>query len=276
ILEELHDLGELLFGLLHARDVRESDRRLVPGDHSRARTAERDRLVVAALRLAQHPPHGGGDQDDPDDVGDQHAEQVVGAVGRLDLDVDGPAVGGLVRCQGVYKRAARAARAVGQGDVVLAAVDAGGHAVGAFDVDFLDVAGGSLVDEVRVRPVARALVALERLPREPDHQAEYDDQCEIKQAGAGKAGQLGTPGRLLSDSTLAGIPLTVTCNAGSPARLASSADTAIPGTIASESPANTSGQASLSSRGTRASTKMSWSFRVPRPISGRIVSPGVR
>ena len=35
------------------------------------------------------------------------------------------------------------------------------------------------------------------------------------------------------------------------------------------SPANTSGHASLSSRGTWASTKMSCSFRVPRPPTGR-------
>src|SRR2546428_12737157 len=222
------------------------------------------------------PTHESRDQHDQDDVGDQRDEQVFAAVGRLELDDPPIAACCLVRQEGVSKSKTRPARAVGQRDIVLGSVDLGRDALSAFDVDFLDVAGSRLSDQVRVRPFGRGLIALERLPREPEDQAEYDDQCEIKQAGAGKAAQVGTPGRLLSDSTLAGIPLTVTCNEGSPRRLARSAETAMPGTKASESPAKTSGHVSLSSRGTRASTKMSCNFLVPRPPTGRMLSPGLR
>jgi glycine/D-amino acid oxidase-like deaminating enzyme len=56
-----------------------------------------------------------------------------------------------------------------------------------------------------------------------------------------------------------------------PAGLDTSESTAMPGTQASRSPAKTSGHEARSSRGTRASTKMSWSLRVPRPPRGRMV-----
>ena len=132
-------------------------------------------------------------------------------------------------------------------------------------------------------PVVRALVALERLPREPEHQAEHDDQCEIKQAGAGETAQLDSPRGLFGDSSTSDFLLSDgPASTGSPKRAAParraaldrSASTATPGTHASRSPAKTSGHASRSSRGTRASTKMSCSLRDPGPPRGRMRRPG--
>src|SRR3979490_2762473 len=124
-------------------------------------------------------------------------------------------------------------------------------------------------------PVVGVLAVLERLPREPEHQAEHDDQCEIKQAGAGKTAQLDSPRGLIGGSSLAtldgqrsGIGDIATWSAASPATLARSASTATPGTHARLSPAKTMGHESRSSRGTRASTRMSWSLRVPLPPTG--------
>src|SRR3981189_3432154 len=117
-------------------------------------------------------------------------------------------------------------------------------------------------------PVTGALAALQRLPREPKHQAEYDDQCEIKQAGAGKTAQLDSPRGLIGVSRLAtlngqrsGIGEIAPWSAASPAAVATPAATATPGTHANRSPANTIGHESRSSRGTRASTRMSCSLR---------------
>src|SRR3979490_368308 len=117
-------------------------------------------------------------------------------------------------------------------------------------------------------PVVGVLAVLERLPREPEHQAENDDQCEIKQAGAGKTAQLDSPRGLIGVSRLAtlngqrsGIGEIAPWSAASPAGVARSASTATPGTHANRSPANTIGHLSRSSRGTRASTRMSWSLR---------------
>ena len=54
LFEKLHDLLELLFGLVHAGDVGEGDGGPVAGEHLGAALAEGDGLVVGALRLAQH------------------------------------------------------------------------------------------------------------------------------------------------------------------------------------------------------------------------------
>ena len=51
-LQELDDFGQLFFGFLDAGDVVERHFRTVLGEHLRARTAERERLASAALRLA--------------------------------------------------------------------------------------------------------------------------------------------------------------------------------------------------------------------------------
>src|SRR6266702_692310 len=112
---------------------------------------------------------------------------------------------------------------------------------------------------------------------------EYDDQCEIEQAGAGEAAQLGSPRGLSGDFSTAicgflsdRIRVTVTCREFSPGADSRSRSTATPGTHANRSPAKTSGRASRSSRGTRASTRMSCSLRVPGPPAGRMRSPGRR
>src|SRR5207249_8207918 len=55
-------LRQLLLGLVDAGDIGECDRRLVARDHPRARASKGDGLVVAALRLAQDPPHEGRDR----------------------------------------------------------------------------------------------------------------------------------------------------------------------------------------------------------------------
>src|SRR4029077_18535575 len=65
-LEELDDLGELLLCLLHAGDVVEGDGRLVTAEQAGAAATERDRLVVAALRLAEHVPHEAADDEEED------------------------------------------------------------------------------------------------------------------------------------------------------------------------------------------------------------------
>src|SRR6266853_928882 len=113
--------------------------------------------------------------------------------------------------------------------------------------------------------------------------AEYDDQSEIEQAGAGEAAQLGSPRGLSGDSStgisgflLDRIRVSVTCSEVSPGADLRSRSTATPGTQARRSPAKTSGRASRSSRGTLASTRMSCSLRVPKPPSGRMRRPGRR
>src|SRR3981189_761416 len=98
-------------------------------------------------------------------------------------------------------------------------------------------------------PVARVLAVLQRLPREPEHQAEHDDQCEIKKAGAGETAQLDSPRGLIGVPRLAtlgfqrsGIGEIPTWRLGSPATPNRSASTATPGTHARRSPAKTNGQ----------------------------------
>ena len=54
VLEELDDFLQLLLGLIHAGHVLEGDDGLIAQEHPRAALAERDRLVVGALRLPQH------------------------------------------------------------------------------------------------------------------------------------------------------------------------------------------------------------------------------
>src|SRR2546422_446981 len=285
IFQKLDDLCQLLLGLVHPRHVGERDSRLVTGDHARPRAPERDGLVVAALRLAQHPPHEGRDEDHEDDVRQQHADQVAAGLALLELH------GYPGGAQVVHVLAL--AGAVGKHDVVLVVRGVGDDAIRAADVDHGHVALGGLVQHPRVVPVALRLVALDRAPREPEDQAEDDDQCEVKQAGAGEAAQLRSPNfralrapgarGLVGFSSLTTFGAVGTCigvietwTPGSPWRLARSASTASPGTQASFSPAKTRGQASRSSRGTWASTKMSCSLREPRPPTGRRRSPGLR
>src|SRR5205823_1028252 len=90
-------------------------------------------------------------------------------------------------------------RAVGHGHVVLGAAVVGGDGVAALHLYRLDAAVVDVRDEGRVRPLAGVLIALDRLPGEPEHKAENDDQCEIEQAGAGEAAQLGSPRGLMGD-----------------------------------------------------------------------------
>ncbi len=54
VLQELHHFGKLLLSLLHPGDVGEGDGRLVAGEEARPALAERQGLVVGALRLAHH------------------------------------------------------------------------------------------------------------------------------------------------------------------------------------------------------------------------------
>src|SRR5882762_11656205 len=276
IFEELHDLGELLLRFLHTRDVSERDGRFVTRAHACARAPKRDHPVVSTLRLSQDPPHESGYQDDQDYVREQHTQQVAAAAVLVVLDDD-------VVLRAELGHELTVACAVGQHNVVLVPVRVDDDSIGAIDLDRLDLAVGRLGHEVREIPVAGALPALDRLPREPEHQAEHDDQCEIKQAGAGEAAQLNSPRGLIGVSSLTtldwlrpGIGEIETCSAGSPFTLQRFESTAMPGTQASRSPANTRGQESRSSRGTRASTRMSCSLREPRPPAGRIRNPGLR
>src|SRR5213594_692157 len=288
VLEELDDLRQLLLGLVDAGDIGERDRRLVARDHPRARASKGDGLVVAALRLAQDPPHEGRDQDDEDDVRQQDADQVAARLALLELDGHRAAALHAVGAQVVLVLAL--ARAVGQDDVVLVAVDVGDDAVSTSDVDHLDLSLRGLGHHRREVPVGLALAALDRAPREPEDEAENDDQGEIEQAGAGESTQLrfsnscalrapgagGVSSLTTFRAGRAGIGASATCRPGLSSGPARSASTAMPGTHARRSPANTSGHASRSSRGTRASTKTSWSLRVPRPPSGRRRRPGRR
>src|SRR3977135_1806005 len=104
-------------------------------------------------------------------------------------------------------------------------------------------------------PVARVLAVLQRLPREPEHQAEHDDQCEIKKAGAGETAQLDSPRGLIGVPRLAtfrfqrsGMREIPTCRPGSPATLMRSASTAMPGTHARRPRAKTTRRKSAPTR----------------------------
>ena len=69
--EELDDFLELRLGLVDAGDVVEGDDRLVAQEHARAALAEAHRLVVGALRLAEHEEQERADE--------QHRQQRASA-----------------------------------------------------------------------------------------------------------------------------------------------------------------------------------------------------
>ena len=89
VLQELDDLLELRLGLVHAGHVGEGDDRLVAQEHAGAALAEAHRLVVGALRLAEHEEEDGADDDDGQGGREQDAEQLAGTVrlGGADLHV---------------------------------------------------------------------------------------------------------------------------------------------------------------------------------------------
>ncbi len=81
VLQELDDLLELHLGLVHAGHVGEGDDRLVAQEHACPALAEAHRLVVGALRLAEHEEEEGADEDDGQGRREQDAQQLAGAVG---------------------------------------------------------------------------------------------------------------------------------------------------------------------------------------------------
>ena len=87
VLEELDDLVQLLLGLVDTGDVDERDRGLVAGEQPRAAAAERQRLVVAALGLAEDPQQDQRHEPEEDQVGQDHAQQEVPSAGGIDLVV---------------------------------------------------------------------------------------------------------------------------------------------------------------------------------------------
>src|SRR5258708_32965049 len=186
-------------------------------------------------------------------MGQQHVEEVAAVAVLAEKAVD------VVR---VYQvgQPLRAASRVLHDDVVFVALGIGGDPVRAVDLQDLDVAFLRLGDQVGEVPVARRPAVLQRLPREVEHQADHDDQCKIKQAGAGKTTQLGSPRGLFGVPSLAtffvqrsGIGEMATCIAGSPETLANSASTTTPETQASRSPPQTTTQPPPPPPGTRPS-----------------------
>ena len=87
VLEELDDLVELLLRLVDTGDVDERDRRLVTREQPGAAAAEGQRLVVAALGLAEDPQQDQRHQPEEDQVGKDDAQQEVAPAGRIDLVV---------------------------------------------------------------------------------------------------------------------------------------------------------------------------------------------
>ena len=85
VLEELDDLVELLLRLVDTRDVDERDRRLVTGEQTGAAAAEGQRLVVAALGLAEDPQQDQRHQPEENQVGKDDAQQEVAPTRRSRL-----------------------------------------------------------------------------------------------------------------------------------------------------------------------------------------------
>jgi hypothetical protein len=69
--QELHDFLQLFFGLIAAGDVVKRDRRVVAAKHAGPALAKADRLVVAALRLAEDEVDEGNDDDCRQEDADQ-------------------------------------------------------------------------------------------------------------------------------------------------------------------------------------------------------------
>ncbi len=87
-LEELNHLGQILFGLFLAGDIGEGDRRLVAGEHARAALAERERLVVRALRLAHEEDEEADHQQERQQDGEDIQQPTPGRR-ALDVHLDG-------------------------------------------------------------------------------------------------------------------------------------------------------------------------------------------
>src|SRR5712691_6582108 len=87
-LEELDDLGQLLLGLLHARDIVEGDGWLVAAQQASSTAAEGDRLIVAALSLSKHVPHETADDQEEDEVRQDDRQQQVRRAGLLGVEFD--------------------------------------------------------------------------------------------------------------------------------------------------------------------------------------------
>ena len=82
VLQELHDLLELHLRLVHACDIGEGDDGLVAEEHPGAALAERQRLVVAALGLAEHEEQEQADEQDREQAR-QEERQEAAIAGRI-------------------------------------------------------------------------------------------------------------------------------------------------------------------------------------------------
>src|SRR5262249_14331535 len=266
VLQELDHLGQLLLGLVDPGHVREGDLRLVTGDHAGAAAPEGHGLVVAALGLAKYVVHEPADQEQEDQIWQKHAEPVGPAACLRQLHVDAV----------LLKAVSQRRRVVRQVNVVRDPILVDGNSVVALDVDRLHAPRLRVVDQLRIRPGRALRTSLELLPREPEHEAQKDDQDEIEQAGPWDTAQVT---RLLGcsepDSTTgnSGPHSMVTCTASPPREATQSPSTAIPGTQARRPSAKTSGRRSRRCRGTLASVSTSWSFRLPGAPRGRMRSP---
>src|SRR5687767_705396 len=87
VLEELDDLGELLLRLVDAGDVLERRRRLVADEHARAALAERERLVIRALRLTHHVDEEATDEQHRQEAQQERADEAESLALRLVLEV---------------------------------------------------------------------------------------------------------------------------------------------------------------------------------------------
>ena len=94
VLEELDDLLELHLGLIDAGHVRERHDRLVAEEHPGPALAEAHRLVVAALRLAEHEVQEHADEQDRQHRGQEDPEEGVAVVGGRAIEVRDRAVTG--------------------------------------------------------------------------------------------------------------------------------------------------------------------------------------
>ncbi len=84
LLEEVDDLEQLFFGFVGAGHVFKGDRGVVAGEHARLALAEGERLVVAALSLAEDEVDEGDDDDGRQE--DAQQAQPVPQIARLLID----------------------------------------------------------------------------------------------------------------------------------------------------------------------------------------------
>src|ERR1700737_1384694 len=170
-LEELDDLGELLFGLLHAGDVVEGNRRFFTGEQAGAAASERDRLVVAALRLAQHVPHEAADHQEEDDVRQDDREQQVRGAGGLGVEGDVELEQLRLDLEGV---------AEGRLETVPAAVGPIDFRSVALDRSLLDVVIARRLDQLRGRLIRGRRDRVEALVTGPDDRQQTSEQNEVE------------------------------------------------------------------------------------------------